>query len=123
VLERIDHLSEMDCLKFKADRWRDLAEHCNVEAELERCNREAEQADVRGIGLADEVKWADPVRLGVIMNYGVLIYEHLNDVTRAIELAADAHTGLDQLTVESDQILLLMQTSLVTWETAFFDGS
>jgi 14-3-3 protein epsilon len=116
--------AEVFFYKFKGDLWRYLGEHFSNDSEAARANREAETAYLKGIDLANGLGAANPMRLGVIMNYGVFLYEHLYDVRRAIEVVAEAQRqaqheigALDAgEKAEAERILQLMRANLGNWD-------
>jgi hypothetical protein len=109
--------------KFKGDLWRYLGEHSSSDSEGVRANREAQTAYLKGIELANGLKAADPMRLGVIMNYGVFLYEHLCDVGQAVDVVTSAQrkaqAEFEELDAgdkpEAERILHLMRANLANW--------
>jgi 14-3-3 protein epsilon len=109
--------------KTKGDLWRYLAEHCDSDPDTQKYNNEAEQSYLRGMDLAGSLKCADPMRIGVVMNYGVFLYEHIYDVPRAIEIVSEACEAAkkdvaeigENDRAEAERILQLMQTNIRNW--------
>ncbi|OHT05640.1 14-3-3-like protein GF14 epsilon [Tritrichomonas foetus] len=115
--------SEVFFLKLKGDIYRYISEFATGE-EREKSLLNAETAYSSAIPKAtDHLIEADPVRLGLLLNYAVFKYEHKRDCEDAKELLRNAienvgndFSDLTQEAVdETKSIIEVMQSNLNNW--------
>jgi len=110
-------------LKMSGDYHRYLAEFkTGPEHKVEGENAESKYSEATKIA-AEELKSTHPIRLGLALNYSVMMYEILNDKEKACETAKvafdDAISELDQLEEDSYKdatlIMQLLRDNLTLW--------
>jgi 14-3-3 protein epsilon len=109
--------------KFRGDLFRYLIQ-CAAPGEQTTYMESARKAYLRAMEVADNLPPADPVRLGTILNYGVLLHEHTRETALAVEtVKAAAEKGREDLAQlseltrqEAQNVLTQMDYNLVNWE-------
>ena len=116
-------ISEVFFLKFKGDIYRYLSEFAEGD-QKEQSLTSAEAAYKKGYSIATEhLKKSDPVRLGLILNYAVFLYEHqkkrdsaIDLLNPAIDLADDDYSELTKETADETKSLIeVMQININNW--------
>lgn len=113
--------------KQKGDLFRYISEFPTSEEERATSLEEAEKAYNEGVQTASEsLRYEDPIRLGIILNFAVFKYEHQGNVESAIELLQDVIDKVDielkELSEnsknEAGSVINLMNTNLENWSNS-----
>ena len=104
-------------LKMKADHQRFIAEAAT--GKMQRVSTvNAENTYIEGQTLAE--KWLlpnNPIRLGLAMNYSVLLHELSKDYTKAIDVAKEALSQVDtKIDKETKLIIELIKDNINKWK-------
>ena len=117
-------------LKLKGDIYRYLSEFAE-DGEKDNYLTSAEDSYLAAIPISkSDLKKSDPVRLGLILNYAVFKYEHVQAFDEAKDLLNDAIQLLDndfsdlspETADESKAIIEVMQSNLQNWNQVLSDG-
>ena len=92
LLNTIDNESLVFYHKMKGDYYRYLSEFCRENSHVDVYDKARESYET-GLELAKEfLSPANPLRLGLVLNYSVFHYEILNSYEAACELAKQGHS-------------------------------
>jgi hypothetical protein len=90
--------------KFEADLLRYIVEVAEPPYDAKFVDDSKAQY-LEALAIAKNLPAADPTRLGVVLNYGVLLVEHLNDPLEAVRLGQEALEGGQAALNEIDLVL------------------
>lgn len=90
-----DPESEVYFLKLRADYFRYVAEVGSTDDRIDKAKARALSNYEKAISKSDELSPAHPLRLSLVLNYSVFLYEIGNEKLKAIEEASKAMKGAE----------------------------
>ncbi|KAH0788049.1 14-3-3 protein [Histomonas meleagridis] len=110
------------CQKMRGDYYRYLAEFAS-QKDLQSIITEAHKAYLEAVESSQYLLHSEPMKLGLLLNYAIFIFEHLKNTAEAAEMLRkarrEAEIDMGQLDQnahnESLEILQAMRTNLIVW--------
>jgi len=112
--------------KLRGDLFRYILEFANFE-QIDELTQQATKAYSRALDIANaNLPNADPLKLGVVLNFAVFKYEYLKEIENAKEMVQNAikeyQSDSEKLTPASQKeainVIGVMQSNLISWSEA-----